>query len=79
MMALTTQLWTINALATELGISSRVLGKRLSDLAPDQVEQQAGAPGARRQAPESCRSDDRGALWRDGRPRARAAGTGASP
>jgi len=42
MMALTTQLWTINALATELGISSRVVGRRLSDLAPDQVEQQAG-------------------------------------
>jgi hypothetical protein len=42
MMALTTQLWTINALATELGISSRVLGRRLSDLAPDDVEQQDG-------------------------------------
>jgi hypothetical protein len=42
MMALTTQLWTINALATELGISSRVLGRRLSDLRPDQVEQQEG-------------------------------------
>lgn len=41
-MAMTTQLWTINALATELGISHRVLGRRLSDLAPDQVEQQAG-------------------------------------
>ncbi|MGH8588727.1 MAG: hypothetical protein ACREXX_05115 [Gammaproteobacteria bacterium] len=41
-MALTTQLWTINALATELGISSRVLGKRLSDLKPDAEEQQAG-------------------------------------
>lgn len=41
-MALTTQLWTINALSVELGISSRVLGRRLSDLAPDQVEQQAG-------------------------------------
>jgi len=42
MMALTTQLWTLNALTTELGISSRVLGRRLSGLAPDQVEQQAG-------------------------------------
>ena len=42
MMALTTQLWTLNALSVELGISSRVLGRRLSDLAPDQVEQQAG-------------------------------------
>ena len=42
MMALTTQLWTINALATDLGISSRVLGRRLSDLRPDEVEQQAG-------------------------------------
>jgi hypothetical protein len=42
-LALTTQLWTINALATELGISHRVLGRRLSNLAPDEVEQQAAA------------------------------------
>ena len=42
MMALTTQLWTINALSVEFGISSRVLGRRLSDLPPDQVEHQAG-------------------------------------
>ena len=42
MMALTTQLWTLNGLSVELAISSRVLGRRLSDLAPDQVEQQAG-------------------------------------
>ena len=42
MMALTTQLWTINALSVELGISSRVLGRRLSDLAPDDVELQDG-------------------------------------
>jgi hypothetical protein len=41
-MAMTTRLWTLNALATELGISSRVLGKRLSSLKPDDVEQQAG-------------------------------------
>jgi hypothetical protein len=41
-MALTTQLWTLNALSVELGISSRVLGKRLSSLKPDDVEQQAG-------------------------------------
>ena len=41
-MALTTVLWTINGLATELGISHRVLGRRLSNLAPDEVEQQAG-------------------------------------
>ena len=42
MMALTSTLWTINGLATELGISSRVLGRRLWDLPPDQVEHQAG-------------------------------------
>ena len=42
MMALTTQLWTINGLSVEFGISSRVLGRRLSDLPPDQVEHQAG-------------------------------------
>ena len=42
MMALTTQLWTLNAISVELGISSRVLGRRLSDLTPDQVDQQAG-------------------------------------
>jgi hypothetical protein len=40
-MAMTTRLWTLNALSVELGISSRVLGKRLSNLAPDDVEQQA--------------------------------------
>jgi hypothetical protein len=41
-MAMTTRLWTLNALSVELGISSRVLGRRLSNLAPDEVEHQDG-------------------------------------
>jgi hypothetical protein len=41
-MAMTTRLWTLNALSLELGISSRVLDKRLSGLTPDAEEQQDG-------------------------------------
>jgi hypothetical protein len=64
-MAMTAGLWTLNALSVELGISSRVLGKRLSGLRLDEVGAagrppgEALAPGARPQA-SGRRSDDRG-------------------
>jgi hypothetical protein len=41
-MAITSGLWTLNALSVELGVRYRTLGKKLSDLKPDEVEEQAG-------------------------------------
>ncbi|MGH8564645.1 MAG: hypothetical protein ACREXW_11395 [Gammaproteobacteria bacterium] len=41
-MAITSGLWTLNALSVELGIRYRTLGKKLSDLKPDEEERQAG-------------------------------------
>jgi hypothetical protein len=41
-MAMTKQLWSINALSVELGIDRRTLAKRLADLPPDE-EKKIGA------------------------------------